>query len=49
MDKGSQAYALNSASNTARWEIMSKAGLLDENIKVDFDYNHEKLREKYQA
>ena len=49
MDKGSQAYALNSTSNTARWEIMSKASLLDENIKVDFDYNHEKLREKYQA
>ena len=49
MDDGRQTFALNSTSNTARWEIMKKADLLDENLNVDFDFNHEKLREKYQA
>lgn len=49
MDEGRQVFALNSTSNTARWEIMKKAGLLDEDLNVDFDFNHEKLREKYQG
>ena len=49
MDSGRQTFALNSTSNTARWEIMKKADLLDEDLNVDFDFNHEKLREKYQA
>ena len=49
MDNGRKAFALNSTSNTARWEIMKKADLLDEDLNVEFDFNHEKLREKYQA
>ena len=47
--KGEQAYALNKTSNNAKFDIMKKANLMDEDLNVKFDTVHEQLREQYMA